>query len=591
MQPGSKRRKAKEGLRIRPAAPRRSWGPRNRLRTKTPEREVPFVRQVSDHLRVPAGGHPQRTKPPPREVCRERELQRSSDRRHKPRRPPQFSSADPRLASRRSEELQRGFRPRHRLRTKTPEREVLYVRQVPDHLRVPGGGHPQKRLRTKTPPREVLWERGVQRSGDRQHKPRRSSRNDADARLAKSSQECKRRGRPPKKEASNNRKRCEQSAGSEDLDIWSPTLCQEDMTSKKSWRGMVSRFRSPEPEEPEAAEDGECAREPGTESFAGLIPPKSEVVDVDTGSEEELHKDVVAAVRPKRAAPQARDETEVTIQMIKKILDFRGHRAPAGQRCYARRAVFELLEELFLQAQKLVGDKIWRGQVLHYISDLVTELETSSKSCLYQNASFWKGALLLLLKHLGAPKEEVQQLRQKYYLTAGRIKQTTVRRPDFKDLSQYYAECKPFDSVDFDVDPAAPCLLRPDRPRMKVTRAKAETEDGDAPPKSLRSWMRYYVVREDNSAHLFRTAKYATVRHCLLEACKDTGFEPESFLCLCENEAVSLDAEIGSLPWPTHSQSPRLLYVYLRNTAKPTAARCCEAAVQSTGPDRPALAK
>ncbi|CAE7874980.1 unnamed protein product, partial [Symbiodinium sp. KB8] len=241
-------------------------------------------------------------------------------------------------------------------------------------------------------------------------------------------------------------------------------------------------------------------------------------------------------------------------------------------------------------AQTLVGEKIWRGQVLHYISELVTELETSTSSHLYQNASFWKGALLLLLKHLGAPTEEVKKLRQRYYLASGRISQTTVRRPDFKDLSHYYAKCKPFHSVDFAVDPAAPCLLRPDRPRFRATRTKTEAEEGDMPPKSLRSWMRYYIVREDNSAHPFRTAKYATVRHCVLEAFNHTGFAPESFLCLCENEAVSLDAEIGSLPWPTHSQSPRLLYVYLRNTAKPTAKSCCEAAA-STGPDRPALTK
>lgn len=279
------------------------------------------------------------------------------------------------------------------------------------------------------------------------------------------------------------------------------------------------------------------------------------------------------------------------MQMIKAILEFRGHRSPAGkQRCYARRAVFERLKELFLQAQTLVGEKIWRGQVLHYISELVTELETSTSSHLYQNASFWKGALLLLLKHLGAPTEEVKKLRQRYYLASGRISQTTVRRPDFKDLSHYYAKCKPFHSVDFAVDPAAPCLLRPDRPRFRATRTKTEAEEGDVPPKSLRSWMRYYIVREDNSAHPFRTAKYATVRHCVLEAFNHTGFAPESFLCLCENEAVSLDAEIGSLPWPTHSQSPRLLYVYLRNTAKPTAKSCCEAAA-STGPDRPALTK
>eukprot|EP00439_Symbiodinium_sp_Y106_P028950 s4269_g3.t1 len=489
MQPGSKRRKAKEGLRIRPAEPRRSWRPRNRLRTPESTARALILDKDSSPRSVLGKG-----------VAAQQ-------------RPPAQAATATAVVIRRS----------------TPGQSA--VRQVPDHLRVPGGGHPQKRLRTeglriesppdkklwilsvirtKTPPREVRWERGLRRSGDRQHKPRRLSRNDADAHLAKSSQECKRRGRPPKKEASNNRKRCEQSAGSEDPDIWSPTLCPED-----------------------------------------ALFFQSGVVDVDTGGEEELHKDGVAAVRPKRAAPQARDETEVTIQMIKKILEFRGHRSPAGkQRCYARRAVFERLEELFLQAQKLVGEKIWRGQVLHYISELATELETSTRSHLYQNASFWKGALLLLLKHLGAPKEEVQKLRQRYYLTAGRVSQTTALRLSTalawgsrKDLSHYYAKCKPFHSMDFEVAPSPPCLLRPDRPRMKVTRTKTETEDGDAPPKSLRSWMRYSIVREDNSAHPFRTAKYATVRHCVLEACKDTGFEPESFLCLCENEAVSLDAE------------------------------------------------
>ncbi|CAE7343564.1 unnamed protein product [Symbiodinium natans] len=460
----------------------------------------------------------------------------------------------------RSKTPQKELRPRKRLRTKTPERKVLFVRQRPNHRRTPGGGHPQKRLRTKTPPRDVEWARTPSCGTRPGHKTRRPQR--AEVCLAPPVQP-KRRGRPPKRAPRGL------DGFESPVEVFSPTVCEEDLLAKDTMKHWGTAPRPSSSEEKELGElDEEEIAEPGTEGFFRRVSPKSEAAsaDVDGGLVEMLLQDEASP-----SADTPAEATAATIEMIKKMVDFKGTRCPSGQRNYARRDVYGMWHELFLQAQKLVGNKIWRGQALHYIVELMQELEGESSvkkmRTLYQNASFWKGALLLLLKHLGCPVSEVNELKRKYYLRQGRISQRTLRRPDFKDLSDYYAKCRARDPAGFEVDPATPQPPRfVHRPHSDERPEKAEKCSGAERPRAHP--MLFYIVRQDNSAYCFRQPGFMTVRQCIQEAFAESPYDPECFFCLHENEALHLDTEIGDISWQTKDREPRLLYVYLRNRAR-----------------------
>ncbi|CAE7533239.1 unnamed protein product [Symbiodinium pilosum] len=467
---------------------------------------------------------------------------------------------------------------RKKTRTKTPEREVHFVRQLPDHLRGSRGGHPQKRLRTKTPDRDVRWVRSGPRppsdrqAGLRQETPRpRAGIQEPRVKSAEDGQvvpsalkehEYWMLGRPKV----------------QDNGDFSAAL-QDRRPHGNSKRRTTPRLASKSTLKAQELEDHRSVVEPGQECFPRLISPKSEAEaassNPDRGSDDEMWE-MWNLLQP---TDEEADETATRdriITLIKKMLAFRGMRCPSGQRYYARSDVLALFHKLFHKVKKLGGEKVWRGQAVRYVHDLFLELDRESRfggKLLHQNASFWKGSLLLLLKHLGEPHDEVEKLQRQYYMKHGRRSQKTVCRPAFKDIGHYYAECQPR-TKDFEVDPETPSFTaRHRRPRLP-REAKENQKTKDYPVLFV------YLVRPDNSTYPCRTGKSVTVRQCVQEAFEDAPYDPDCYFCLYENEAVPLDTEIGNIPWQG-DRKPRLLFAYLRNRARHMleearkAAACC----------------